>query len=169
MSVSDMCHHMSVSDMCHHVSVSDKCQHVSAADVLERERSLNAALERDVSNIEEREGYEQKLNNLKEKRPWVTVAWRLTPPWCAPQYFVLPSLFISKGSVLLIKSVLESEREKSLSTMASQSQTQSQAVAHVTGPGGACFKFWFVIGVVIIIEKINDNSLHVRTHAHAAH
>ncbi|KAF6036619.1 SMC5 [Bugula neritina] len=40
-------------------------------DVLERERSLNAALERDVSNIEEREGYEQKLNNLKEKRPWV--------------------------------------------------------------------------------------------------
>jgi len=71
MSVSDMCHHMSVSDMCHHVSVSDKCQHVSAADVLERERSLNAALERDVSNIEEREGYEQKLNNLKEKRPWV--------------------------------------------------------------------------------------------------
>lgn len=44
---------------------------VMLAEQLERERTLNAALERDVVNIEERQEHQRKLNDLNEKRPWV--------------------------------------------------------------------------------------------------
>ncbi|XP_067932428.1 structural maintenance of chromosomes protein 5-like isoform X2 [Watersipora subatra] len=37
---------------------------------LEREKKLNAALEKEVGNIEERQEFERKKNDLLEKRPW---------------------------------------------------------------------------------------------------
>ena len=38
---------------------------------LERERTLNTALERDVANLEERKEYEKTLDQLRMKRPWL--------------------------------------------------------------------------------------------------
>lgn len=38
---------------------------------LDREKQIVAALERDVANLEEKQNYEEKLNHLKTKRPWV--------------------------------------------------------------------------------------------------
>lgn len=52
-------------------------------ETLERERQLNAALEHDVLNIEEKQEHEKKLDNLKLKRPWVV-------SFCVPILFCVP-------------------------------------------------------------------------------